>query len=151
MWRENRSSVRRAAQNGELDTEQQSPGDSEDIQSRWFLGDAELLFLWSMLHVKLWGSQTCAWHAEFLINAHSVKNNNISMLHSSVLSSKMFIFTLLISKFKQSQILSYMRLPTQMILVCESFHIKHPLSDQSRLLFVLWKADKDSRSLSVRR
>lgn len=72
MWKENRSSVRRGAQNGELDTEQQSPGDIRDIQLGWFLGDGRLLFLWSVLAVMLWGTQMWVWHAEFLINAHSV-------------------------------------------------------------------------------
>lgn len=41
MWKENRSSVGRGAQNGELDTEQQSPGDTQ----LGFLGDGRLLFL----------------------------------------------------------------------------------------------------------
>lgn len=53
MWKENRNSVRRGAQNGELDTEQQSPGDRRDIQLGWFLGNGRLLFLWSALAVML--------------------------------------------------------------------------------------------------
>lgn len=56
MWKENRSLVRWGAQNGELDTEQQSPGDIWDMQLGWYLGDGRQLFLWSVVAVMLWDS-----------------------------------------------------------------------------------------------
>lgn len=76
MWKENRSTVIWGVQNGELDTEQQSPGDIRDIQLGWFLGDGKLLFLWSVLDVMLWGIQMWALHTAVLINTHSGKKKH---------------------------------------------------------------------------